>query len=182
MIRYVAFLRGINVGGHKLVKMDALRRIFEDAGHSNVATYIQSGNVVFDSAERDAHALEEGIEGRLREALGFEVAVLLRTFDEVAAVVRQEPFAPRGAEDGATVYVTFMREKPGADLRRSLTSLGNDDVEVRVKKREVFVLVRRNVSAVDAIFSNSLFGKKSGGGTTTRNLKTLSKIVARFGE
>jgi len=182
MIRYVALLRGINVGGHKLVRMDALRRIFEAAGFAQVETYIQSGNVIFDSAERDARALEQVIEARLREALGFEVAVLLRTLREVEALARRDPFGRGETEDGAKVYVTFLREKPGRELRHALTSQSGEEVDVRVENREVFVLIRRGGAAADAVFSNNLLGKKSAGPTTTRNLTTIVKIAARFSE
>ena len=71
-MRYIALLRGINVGGHQ-VKMDALRGHFADLGLANVGSYIQSGNVFFDSDEADRYALQARIEDRLRAALGYAV-------------------------------------------------------------------------------------------------------------
>src|SRR5262245_62756508 len=87
MIRYIAFLRAINVGGH-VVRMDDLRRQFEALRFSNVETFIASGNVVFESPSRDREAMEKAVEKRLLKALGYEVHTFIRTCDEVAAIER----------------------------------------------------------------------------------------------
>ena len=85
MTRYVAFLRGLNVGGHT-VKMDALRKHFEDLGFENVSTFIASGNVIFETKDAKPAALEKKIEQALERALGYEVATFLRTDKEVAQI------------------------------------------------------------------------------------------------
>src|SRR5438093_13743288 len=104
---YVAFLRGINVGGHT-VKMDDLRRHFEAMGVANVSTFIASGNVLFESPEADAAALERRIEATLHAALGYESATFLRTDAELAAVAAQDPFPDVELEGREKVYVVFM--------------------------------------------------------------------------
>src|SRR5687768_15562390 len=91
MIRYIAFLRAINVGGH-IVKMDHLRELFAAVGASNVETFIASGNVIFEAKDENAQALEKKIERHLRKALGYEVATFLRSVPELATVARYEPF------------------------------------------------------------------------------------------
>ena len=102
MARHIAFLRGINVGGHRLIKMDELARIFTAAGLKNVRTYIQSGNVIFDTASVNAAALQKKIEKTLRNVLGYEVPVMIRRLADIKEIVRRNPFkkiAP-GAEAG----------------------------------------------------------------------------------
>ena len=81
MVKYIAFLRAINVGGKKLTKMEELRRVFETLRLKNVRTYIQSGNVIFDTTETDSDALATQIERKIHQSLGHEVTVLLRTID-----------------------------------------------------------------------------------------------------
>src|SRR5690349_14004133 len=108
MPRYVALLRGINVGGHT-VKMDPLRDEFERMGFANVSTFIASGNVVFESDEGEAAALETMIEQRLLQWLGYEVATFLRVDAEIARIAEHVAFpeAPRYPTD--TEYVLFLR-------------------------------------------------------------------------
>ena len=92
MSQYIAFLRAINVGGHAIVKMNDLRDAFTAAGCEGARTYIQSGNVVFASSETRT-ALRERLRGQLRELLGHEPGILLRTVREMETLVRSEPFA-----------------------------------------------------------------------------------------
>jgi len=86
MTTYVAFLRGINVGGHNRMKMDALRALCEGLGHADVRTYIQSGNVVFEAAEADDRALADDLAAAIDDAFSYDVTVMVRTFDELAGV------------------------------------------------------------------------------------------------
>ena len=109
MMRYIALLRGINVGGHQ-VTMAALRRLFADLGLANVGSYIQSGNVFFDSDEADRAALRARIEGQLRARLGYEVATCLRTVEEFAAVMALEPFAGIELRPDMRFSVSFLAE------------------------------------------------------------------------
>ena len=88
----MAFLRGINVGGRKLIKMDDLRQAFVSMGFKDVKTYLQNGNVIFDSAAADGGALTREIEQSLQESLGYEVAVFLGTIQEVEEVVKLNSF------------------------------------------------------------------------------------------
>src|SRR5437773_6771078 len=92
MTRYVAFLRGINVGGRKLIKMEALALMFRSAGLKNVRTHIASGNVIFASASANKAALTRKIEKALARELGYEVPVILRTLAELESLARRNPF------------------------------------------------------------------------------------------
>src|SRR5262245_62250290 len=112
-MRLVAFLRGINVGGH-VVKMDALKKPFEALGFTGVETFIASGNVIFESRSAPTAALERKIEAKLEAALGYEVRTFLRSAEEVAAVARQRPFAEARVRKAHALYVGFLAEAPPA--------------------------------------------------------------------
>jgi uncharacterized protein (DUF1697 family) len=107
--RYIALLRGINVGGH-VVKMGWLRDLFGELGFDQVRTYIQSGNVFFDSADRDTATLRARIEEHLRAALGYDVATCLRTADELEAIVARNPFDGITVTPDMRLAVTFFAE------------------------------------------------------------------------
>ena len=91
MSRFIAFLRAINAGRGRTVKMDTLRRLFETLGVSRVTTFIGSGNVVFETTAKNAKTLERKIEKRLREALGYEVTTFIRTDAELAKIANYKP-------------------------------------------------------------------------------------------
>src|SRR5687767_3383922 len=107
MAQYIAFLRAINVGGH-VVKMDVLKSIFESLGYSKCATFIASGNVLFESRKQPAR-LEKEIEKKLASALGYDVATFIRTPAELRAISEGAP-----AETGATLFVGFLHDPPSA--------------------------------------------------------------------
>jgi uncharacterized protein (DUF1697 family) len=106
---YVALLRGINVGGHS-VKMDLLRRLFGELGFEYVRSYIQTGNVFFESSEHDKRALRAKIERHLRTALGYEVATCLRTVEDVEQLLTLDPFKEIPVTPEIRLAVTFLAE------------------------------------------------------------------------
>jgi uncharacterized protein (DUF1697 family) len=112
---YVALLRGINVGGHN-VKMDALRGHFAEFGFVNVRSYIQSGNVFFESAETDRRKLRDAIETHLQSALGYAVPTCLRTVEELDAVLARDPFRDIEVTPDIRLSVNFLAEPSAIDL------------------------------------------------------------------
>jgi uncharacterized protein (DUF1697 family) len=108
-VRYVALLRGINVGGRNLVAMKDLREVFEGAGHRAVRTYIQSGNVLFES-DAPGRSLEGGVEGMLERQLGFPIVVVLRSHQQLRRVVEQAPPGFGGSPDRHHSDVIFLKE------------------------------------------------------------------------
>src|ERR1700686_1423148 len=113
----VAMLRGVNVGARNKLAMNDLEALFAALGHTSVVTYIQSGNVLFHSRSSRAVSVVQGIEDRLARDLGLQVAVLLRTKDELGDVARSNPFLRAGA-DPARLHVTFLAEVPDPGLVR----------------------------------------------------------------
>jgi uncharacterized protein (DUF1697 family) len=177
MIRYVAFLRAINVAGQNLIKMDELRRIFTSMGLHNVRTYIQSGNVIFDHPSTNPDGLQKKIEKTLRGVLGYEVKVILRPLTEIEAIVARNPF--RKIKPGADVvglFVVFLSDDPKTRPRLPLVST-TENVEVfELKDRAAFIVCRRKKNGLFG-FPNKFVEKELGVAGTTRNITTVRKIV-----
>jgi uncharacterized protein (DUF1697 family) len=176
MIKYIAFLRGINVGGNHLVKMEDLRRMFAAMNFENARTYIQSGNVIFETAEKNPDALAETIERRLREALGYEVKTMVRTLAELADIAAHNPF--KSATDAKT-YVCFLSAAPDDERKDAILALENDFEAFRFRHREMYCLIRPNNPAKE-LFSNNFIEKRLKVSATTRNTMTVNKILGLF--
>ena len=172
--KYVAFLRAINVGGNRLVKMDALRGMFESLRFTNVSTYIQSGNVIFESSEADASALKKRIESHLAQSLGFEVETFLRRMNEGAAIVEKCPFEEN---EGETVFIPLLHAPPERKAREALLALSTETDSFAVQGREAYWLRRDRDKSP---FSNNQIEKTLGASVTTRNLNTMKKILEKY--
>ncbi|MBM3125728.1 MAG: DUF1697 domain-containing protein [Chloroflexi bacterium] len=175
--RYIAFLRAVNVGG-RVVKMEALRAIFVALGFSNVETFIASGNVIFETAERDASALEARIAKELKGELGYEVAVFLRTDAELSALAKYQPFDKPVVERAAAFNVAFLAAPPGDAAKKRLMALKTEIDDFRVHGREVYWLCREKQSK--STFSNAALEKASGMQSTLRGMNTVKKLAEKY--
>ena len=174
MPRHIAFLRAINVGGH-VVKMDALRRLFERLGHSEVETFIASGNVIFAAPSKNAGALERAIEAHLEKALGYPVATFIRSPEQLAAIGGYRPFPD---SPGTRLHVGFLSAKPAAAASRELESLRTGVDEFRVRDREVYWRIRGGFS--DSKLTGAKLEKLLGVAATFRNLNTVTKLASKY--
>jgi uncharacterized protein (DUF1697 family) len=173
MTRYIAFLRAINVGNRR-VTMAQLREPFVALGFDNVATFINSGNVIFDTASRaKPAALEAKIEKQLEGALSFASETFLRSAQELTAIAAHDAFPGQSIDKPATVYVAFLRNVLQPELVDRIAGLRNAVDDFHVHGREVYWL-RRNS---DSEFSNVAFGRAVKQPATFRNMTTVSKIV-----
>jgi uncharacterized protein (DUF1697 family) len=179
MKRYVALLRGINVGGHR-VKMDRLRSLFEELGHRDVATFIASGNVIFSSPSADVEALRAGIEAHLLEALGYEVATFVRTPGELAAVSAFGKRVDSVSDHGGSVYVIFTREPLEGRVRSALESLESDTDRFEFHGREIYWILRGKMSE-SPLFGGDVTRALGSVPHTARNLTSLRKLLAKHG-
>ena len=178
MPRYVAFLRAINVGG-RVVKMDVLRRVFEDTGFTGVETFIASGNVVFDSPAKDAARLESRIERALEEQLGYTVTTFVRSIPELVAVANHDPFA-KAPKAGTALYIAFLKTEPAAGNERALMAFRSETNDFRVKGREVFWLSRGAYGGIGMRgFSAAALEKTLGLAATVRNATTVRKLATK---
>ncbi|PYC77811.1 DUF1697 domain-containing protein [Streptomyces tateyamensis] len=174
---WIAFLRAVNVGG-RVVRMERLRELFGELGLTGVGSYIQSGNVFFrGEAGLDRAALTARLEQHLEQALGFPVPVLLRTVDEVAAVLAAEPFAGVEVTPEVRLNVVFLSEPLPAGLALPVTSPKGNLELVSATAGEAFV-VWRIVNGRPPSGTDSVFGKEWRGHGTSRFLHTLEKILA----
>jgi uncharacterized protein (DUF1697 family) len=176
LTRYVAFLRAINVGGH-VVKMDHLRSLFEALGFSGIRTFIASGNVLFDSAARDAAALETRIAGHLELALGYEVATFVRSGLEVKRIAERVPFpAAATAAAGARVYIGLFPTPLGPAARKTVLTFRTDVDDFHAEQRELYWLCR--VPMLESAVSYARLEKALGHRGTFRNANTIRRIAA----
>lgn len=176
-MRFVAFLRAINVGGH-VVKMEVLKTAFVDLGFANVDTFIASGNVIFETRSKDAPGLERKIERALEATLGYEVATFIRTLSEIAAIARYEPFPKAAIAAAASLNVGLLKDPINEEGRRVVDSLktGNDDFHL--DGAQIYWLCRSR--QMESKFNNALFERKVGVRATFRGLKTMEKLAAKF--
>lgn len=174
-MRYIAFLRGINVGGHQ-VKMDRLRALFGELGHASVRTYIQTGNVFFEArADADRAALTEAAEAHLRAALGFEVPVCLRTIEEVERTLARDPFKGETVTDDMRLTVVFATRPVPQDLVLPAWS-PKRDMEIRaVTEMDAFVVWYLRDGRPPS--PSKFLEKTLGSDVTSRFLHTTAKIL-----
>ncbi|MBM4194951.1 MAG: DUF1697 domain-containing protein [Gemmatimonadetes bacterium] len=175
-VRYAAFMRALNVGG-RIVKMDELKRLFAKAGFPKAESFIASGNIVFESAAKDAAAMERKIAATLHKHLGYEVATFLRTFAELDVIGGAMPF--KGVEDAPLYYVGFMHAAPTAAMRKRLLALASNVNEFAFSAREVWWYSETPQS--ESVLSTNAIEKTLGVPVTFRNLRTVRKMVARWG-
>jgi uncharacterized protein (DUF1697 family) len=173
MPRYVAFLRAINVGGH-VVKMDRLRTLFEGMGFERVATFIASGNVIFQSSSTSAAALEKKISSALEKALGYPVATFVRSADEVARIAEHNAFGEAEVEEGS-VFVCLLPDTVAARERKLIAAMETPVDALHVNQREIYWYARKNFSGSQ--FSPARLEKALGRSSTFRNVTTIRRIA-----
>jgi uncharacterized protein (DUF1697 family) len=169
----VALLRGINLGARNRVAMKDLRALIEELGGENVRTYLQSGNVVFGGRALTEAAIAKGI----RESLGVDVKVLVRTKAELAKVVRGNPFAKA---DLSTLHVTFLDAAPDKARAKKLAEQTFEPDEFEVTGPEVYLRCPNGYGR--SKLSNAFLEKQLGVAGTTRNWKTVTALAELAGE
>ena len=177
--RYLAFLRGINVGGHTL-KMNELRTLLTDLGFKNVETFIASGNVIFESEKEDSLALEGEIEQRLKQFLGYEVVTFIRTPAELAAIVAYQPFpASDLALEGSAFNIIFLAAATNHETRQKLEALSTAQDQFHCHEREIYYYCRTKISQ-SPLFSGTQLIRAIGQPSTMRNANTVRKLADRY--
>ena len=176
MNMHIAFLRAINVAGHGKVKMEDMRQAFSKAGCENVRTYIQSGNVIFQSAEENLDAIKGHIQNELKELLGSEVTVLFRTQREISNMVKKNFFKDIDKDVDIKLYVTFLSRHPEIQPKFPL-HLDKEALDViGMENLDVFTVSRRKKNGFYG-FPNNFIEKEFGVLATSRNWNTVLKIA-----
>ncbi len=173
---FVAFLRGINVGGHIVVK-EKLQEIFTSTGFQNVSTYKQSGNVIFEANSADPPEIKSKIEERLRSSLGFEVAVLIRTITQLKSIIDLDPFKDQSRE-GTSFLVTFLPTGVSPfPLQLPLTIPKSTAQIISSQRAEVFSVTH---GGGEGALPNPFLESKLKTKSTTRNMNIITQIVEKY--
>ena len=135
----ICLLRGVNLGGHHKVPMEVLRTLCESLKCQDVQTYVQSGNVVFRTSERDPAALGKKIENVIEKKFGFRADVVVRTPSELREVIARNPFKKRNGIEPAKLLVTFLATDPGSEVRNAVLEIKTNPEEVHLSGRELFI-------------------------------------------
>lgn len=171
MPTYIALLRGINVSGQKKIKMAELRSLLADSGLQQVQTYLQSGNVVFQS-EATAEEAAQKVEQLIREHYGYTVKVVIKIPAELHQIVAESPFVD---QETNLLYVTFLAEKPGSDQLEKLQA-GDYSPEAYVLHEKIIYIFAANGYG-RAKLNNNFLEKKLKVAATTRNWKTVNALL-----
>lgn len=175
---YLALLRGINVSGKKIIKMEDLRKLMGDAGYTNVKTYIQSGNIVFESPEQSSDKLAAAIEALIEKHYGFDVTVFVTDKRAVENAIDNNPFTEGREEEPSgfkKLYVTFLSEVPTPENMEKLSQapIGDDLIELI----NDILYFKMESKASDSKLSNTLIESKLKIKATTRNWNTTLKLL-----
>jgi len=178
MFRFIAFLRAINAGRGRTVKMRFLRGIFESLGFSKVATFIASGNVIFETTTKNAKTLERKIEKALYEALGYEVRTFIRGEAELTKIANYDPFPQSKLDTSWHCNIIFLADNLTPTLRRNVKALQTNTDAFEVRGREIYWLRRRKQDG--AFFSTVPLERILGGAFTVRGADTIKRIALKW--
>jgi uncharacterized protein (DUF1697 family) len=171
----VSMLRGVNVGGHNKIKMDALRDLYESLGLRDPQTYIQSGNVIFRTQGKDLTTLAKRIETAIERKFGFRSDVIVRTTAELKGAIARNPFASRGGIDPRKLLVTFLASAPGAEGRDRVLKIKADPEELFIDGREVYIYFANGMARPK--LSWVAIAKMLGTTGTGRNWNSVIKLL-----
>ena len=175
MATYISLLRGINVGGQKKIKTEELLALFDSLGLKNVRTYVQSGNVIFNSPQRDIQELAKLIETKIVQAFNFSVAVLVRTPDELQRIIDDNPFLREKTADTGKLHVTFLSAMPAKSVVEQMKEMHNESDKFIISNKEIYLYCPDGYGRTK--YSNDFFEKKLGMVATTRNWKTVNMLL-----
>jgi uncharacterized protein (DUF1697 family) len=169
---YICFLRGINVSGQKSIKMEALREMFESLKFKNVCSYIQSGNILFESPETNIEKLQAKISKEIGTTFGFDVPVCILTAKEIQAIIKKNPF---GDKDPTKLHVTVLSKAPAKDEETALAEINAGKDELKILGKNVYLFCPEGYG--NTKLNNAVIEKKLKCSATTRNWKTLNEMM-----
>ena len=173
-MKYVAFLRGINVIGKNMIKMESLREMFGTLGFKNVKSYINSGNLVFETVKTNDLNLAAKIEKAIEKEFSLNIAVMVRPMSVIEEIVKNNPFAGQ-FENDKDVHVLFLNGELSKEQSELLLSNNNENEKFAVREREIFHLSK--IGFIDSLLGKDFVGKKLKVSATARNWRTIGKIL-----
>ncbi|PKO14947.1 MAG: hypothetical protein CVU39_12790 [Chloroflexi bacterium HGW-Chloroflexi-10] len=177
MTRYVAFLHAINVGGH-VVKMEVLRGHFADMGLTGINTYIQSGNVIFETDDNRTEVLETQIAAHLEQVLGYDVPAFVRTGAELKALAALQPFARIPAENKDTLYIAFLHNEPDSAKQAALLAYTSQTDALHFYGKHLFWRYHRSYG--ESAITNMRIERVLKAHSTIRNINTINTVINKY--
>lgn len=176
--QYVAFLRGINVGGHHKVPMAELRKEMETLHFEKVVTLLNSGNIVFDAIVADLSTLEKTISIHLEKTFGFPIPTIVRKADMIGGLLKENPFRDVLLTKDIRLYVSFLQKKPKMNLQLPWTSEDNSFKIINISDKTILSVLDVSVSKTPKAMKvlEQFFGKE----ITTRNWNTIKRIEKKL--
>ena len=175
MKTYLSILRGINVSGQKMIRMEALRAAYEALGFKNVSSYIQSGNLIFQYKQSTPEALAKKITQQIKKEFGFDVPVVVLDAAELQHIATNNPF--KDAADNE-LYVTFLSDNPAAEHIDKLATIAQVPDEFIIKEKAIYLFIKKGYG--NTKLSNNYFEQKLKVVATTRNWKTVQELLKRM--
>ena len=175
MTTYISILRGINVSGQKIIKMDALQKMYENLGFQSVKTYIQSGNVIFKSKDSKIDGVVQTISRQIKKDFGFDVPVIVLTIDKLKKIIKNSPFSKDLRKDASFLHVTFLSSKPKSFEREVIETKRSNKEEISFSDDAVYLYCPDGYGI--SKLSNSFLETKLKVGATTRNWKTTNELL-----
>jgi uncharacterized protein (DUF1697 family) len=172
MQKYISILRGINVGGNRVIKMDVLKMMYQNLNFTNIKTYIQSGNVIFESKNTDCETLASTISQKIKQTFGYDVPVIVKTKDEMNIVLANNPFI--NSQEAQFLHLTFLSAQPTQDnINKIKGDFGNDAFVFAQKS--VYLYCPNGYS--NTKLTNGFLESKLNVMATTRNWKTVATLT-----
>ncbi len=175
-MKYISILRGINVGGHKKILMADLKNLYAQLGFTNVISYIQSGNVVFDSNITDVNQIITSIEKAITTRYGFDVPVIIRTHAEIKNACDNTPFGEIDLKaDGSKYFLTLISDLPTKENIEILMNYVNQPERLQIEGKNIYIFYPNGAGRTK--LTNGLIENKLKVKATSRNWKTVVKLI-----
>lgn len=175
MTVFIALFRGINVGGHKKVKMDLLRKLHESLGFRDVRTYVQSGNIVFKTDNVDSVKIVRLIESGFEKTYGFPAKVIVRTGEELGQIVEKNPFQAQAGKEAKFLHVVFLADRPEKEEIEELLNGYRGPEELYASRKELYIYYTNGAGR--SKLTNALIERKLKVPGTARNWNTVTKLL-----
>ena len=175
METYISILRGINVSGQKLIKMDALQKLYKNLGFNDVTTYVQSGNVIFTCENIEQKKLEQKISRQIEDDFGFNIPIIVLTIDDLKQIIDNSPFSKDSNKEQTYLHVTFLSSVPENYDKESIETKKQGGEEVAFTNKAIYLYCPNGYGKTK--LNNNFIEAKLKVVTTTRNWKTTNELL-----
>ena len=175
MYTHISFLRGINVGGHKKIKMAELKTVYTSLGFQNVRTLLQTGNVIFDSEKADTRSLSEQIRAAIEQHFELDTEVIMRSPDQMQAILQDHPFSKAQLDEPGKISIVFLAQTPSEQAYEQLIQAHSGPETIHPHGEELYIFYE-NGKGRSKLTNNFIENKLKVAGTS-RNWNTVNKII-----